>query len=115
MLEVYSLASPAHKLCCGNRCADHPNGSISKWGARMLRRPNAKDGITQAARRPLKIFASDPLAGRTFGNRARIDVVNEELSPGPSGARLEVVDYDGAQRCFYSAVNLDHPAVLLQS
>ena len=79
----------------------------------MLRRPN-ENGITQAARRPLKIFASDPLLGRTFGNRARIDVVNESLAPGPVGSRVEVIDYDGAQKCFYDAVNLDHPAILLQ-
>src|SRR5262245_1408556 len=80
----------------------------------MLRRPVSPEGITQAARRPLKIFASDPLLGRTFGNRARIDVVNEALGPGPAGARLEVIDYDGAQKCFYTPVDLDHPAILLQ-
>ncbi|MCA0239952.1 MAG: hypothetical protein LCI02_03760 [Proteobacteria bacterium] len=80
----------------------------------MLRPPPSSDGIVQAARRPLKIFASDPLAGRTFGNRVRIDVVNEPLQEGPVGSRLEVIDYDGAQKCFYRPVNLDHPAVLLQ-
>lgn len=80
----------------------------------MIRRPSSHDGIAQAARRPLKIFASDPLLGRTFGNRARIDIVNEPLRAGPVGARLEVIDYDGAQKCFYAPVNLDHPAILLQ-
>jgi hypothetical protein len=79
----------------------------------MLRRPT-QDGITQAARRPLKIFASDPLLGRTFGNRARIDIANEPLQEGPIGSRLEVIDYDGAQNCFYSPVNLDLPAILMQ-
>ena len=63
----------------------------------MMRRP-VQDGITQAARRPLKIFATDPLLGRTFGNRARIDVANEPLREGPVGSRLEVIDYDGAQK-----------------
>lgn len=77
-------------------------------------RPQTQDGMTQAARRPLKIFASDPLLGRTFGNRARIDVTNELLSPGPIGSRLEVIDYDGAQKCFYKPVNLDNPAILMQ-
>lgn len=77
-------------------------------------RPPTHDGVQQAARRPLKIFASDPLLGRTFGNRARIDVANETLRPGPVGARLEVIDYDGAQRCYYSPVDLDSPAVLMQ-
>lgn len=77
-------------------------------------RPSATDGLAQAARRPLKIFAADPLLGRTFGNRARIDVDNEALQPGPSGARLEVVDYDGHAKAFYSPVDLNHPAILLQ-
>jgi hypothetical protein len=79
----------------------------------MIRRQTA-DGVTQATRRPLKIFASDPLLGRTFGNRARIDVANEPLSPGPVGPRLEVIDYDGAQKCFYSPVDLDSRAILMQ-
>jgi hypothetical protein len=79
----------------------------------MLRRPT-QDGVTQAARRPLKIFASDPLMGRTFGNNARIDVTNEKLSPGPIGTRIEVIDYDGAQKCFYSPVDLDNSAILMQ-
>lgn len=80
----------------------------------MLRPPTLNDGIVQAARRPLKIFASDPLAGRTFGNRVRIEVVNEPLTQGPVGTRIEVIDYDGAQKCFYKPVDLDLPAVLLQ-
>jgi hypothetical protein len=62
----------------------------------------------------LKIFAADPLLGRTLGNRARIDVLNEPLEPGPVGGRLEVIDYDGAQKCFYSPINLDNPAILMQ-
>ena len=78
-----------------------------------MRRPTDR-GITQPARRPLKIFASDPLLGRTFGNRARIDVPNEPLTEGPVGARLEVIDYDAAQDCFYAPVDLNHQAVLLQ-
>jgi hypothetical protein len=77
-------------------------------------RPSTQNGILPAARRPLKIFASDPLLGRTFGNRARIDVANESLDAGPVGARLEVIDYDGAQRCFYTLVDLNHAAILMQ-
>lgn len=80
----------------------------------MLRPPTSTDGIVQAARRPLKIFASDPLAGRTFGNRVRIDVINEPLEAGPVGSRIEVIDYDGAQKCFYRPVDLNLPAILLQ-
>ena len=80
----------------------------------MAPRPPFHDGIAQASRRPLKIFASDPLQGRTFGNRAKMDVANEALKPGPIGARLEVLDYDGAQKCWYTPVDLVHPAILLR-
>jgi hypothetical protein len=76
-------------------------------------RPPSQDGISQAARRPLRIFASDPQAGRTFGNRSSIEVVNERLSPGPVGPRLEVIDYDGSQQCFYKPVDLDNRAILM--
>jgi hypothetical protein len=79
-----------------------------------VQRPPNRNGITQAARRPLKIFASDPLLGRTFGNRARIDVANEPLTAGPIGRRVEVIDYDGAQKSFYTPVDLDNPAILMQ-
>ena len=71
-----------------------------------MQRPNPIQGVMQTVRRPLKIFATDPLLGRTFGNRARIDVANENLQPGPMGPRVEVIDYDGAGDCFYEAVDL---------
>ena len=80
-----------------------------------MQRPARIQGFTQAVRRPLKIFASDPLLGRTFGNRAQIEVANEKLSPGPVGPRVEVIDYDGARGCFYEAVDLNNAAVLMQS
>lgn len=64
-------------------------------------------------RRPLKIFASDPMLRGSTGNRITIDIQNETLSPGPQGERLEVVDYDGAQKVYYSPVDLDDPAVLM--
>jgi hypothetical protein len=68
------------------------------------------------ARRLLKIFASDPMAGRTAVNRVTIEINNEiNLSPGPSGDRLEVVDYDGAHNRFYASVNLNEPNILMQN
>src|SRR5262245_60487921 len=77
-------------------------------------RPPSQDGIAQPARRPLKIFASDPMLGRTLGNRYSINVVNEQLEPGPVGKRIEVIDYDGAQKCFYKQVDLNDPAILMK-
>jgi len=66
------------------------------------------------AKRPLKIYASDPMAGRTVGNRARVEIDNEPLQPGPRGRRVEVIDYDGEAKRFYPPVNLDDPNVLMQ-
>jgi hypothetical protein len=57
----------------------------------------------------------DPMSGRNVGNRLVIDVPNELLGPGPSGDRIEVIDFDGAHGCFYPPVNLDDPAILMQS
>lgn len=39
----------------------------------------------------------------------------EDLSPGPVGEYLEVVDYDPPSGCFYAPVNLNHPSVLAQA
>ena len=53
------------------------------------------------ARRPLKIFAFDPMLGRAADNRIAIDIANEPLAAGPHGSRVQVVDYDGANKCYY--------------
>jgi len=66
------------------------------------------------ARRPVKIFSTDPMLGRTAGNRIAIDVANEKLGYGPAGARVVVVDYDGGHGRFYPPVNLNDPAILMQ-
>ena len=66
------------------------------------------------ARRPLRIFASDPMQARVPGDRITIDIPNEFLRPGPQGSRFEVIDYDGVNDCFYPPVDLNHPAILMQ-
>lgn len=66
------------------------------------------------ARRPLKIYAFDPMLGRVPLNRITIDVANEPLRPGPAGSRIQVIDYDGARKCFYEPVDLDDRAILMQ-
>jgi hypothetical protein len=68
-----------------------------------------------AARRPLKIYAFDPMLGRMPLHRITIDVKNEPLRRGPAGSRIVVVDYDGAKGCFYEPVDLNDPAILMQS
>jgi hypothetical protein len=71
--------------------------------------------LNPPTRRPLKIFASDPMATLASERRITIDIPNEApLFHGPRGARLEVVDYDGGHDLYYPPVNLNDPAILLQ-
>lgn len=65
-------------------------------------------------RRPLKIYATDPMAGKSLGNRARVDVENEQLQPGPSGRRVTVVDFNASTGSYYPPVDLDDPNLLMQ-
>ena len=66
-------------------------------------------------RRPLKIFAFDPMLARLESTRViSIAIPNEPLRPGPQGTRVEVLDYDGVNECFYPAVDLDDPRVLMR-
>jgi hypothetical protein len=68
-----------------------------------------------STRRPLKIYAFDPMLGRRSAGRITIDIPNEgTLQPGPRGERIEVIDYDGVNRCFYAPVNLNDEAILMQ-
>ena len=66
-------------------------------------------------RRPLKIFAFDPMLGRSASKRISIDIANErDLKVGPCGSRVEVVDYDGTNDCYYAPVDLNDPSILMQ-
>lgn len=66
-------------------------------------------------RRPLRIYAYDPMRGRLPFHRITVDVLNEPLMPGPCGSRVHVLDYDGVAECFYEPVDLDDPYLLMQS
>jgi hypothetical protein len=70
--------------------------------------------IPRPERRPLRIFATDPIAGVTPENCIQIEISNEPLRPGPQGDRVEVVDYDGTRRAFYGAVDLENPGILMR-
>jgi hypothetical protein len=65
--------------------------------------------------RPLKVYAFDPTRGRTLGNHMTINTPFERLDPGPVGDYLEVIDYDASNDCYYRAVSLDAPRVLLRN
>ena len=71
--------------------------------------------IPQPALRPLRIYATDPRRGYAAARTTIIEVENEPLEAGPVGARLEVADYDANHGIFYDAVNLNDPAILMQS
>lgn len=70
------------------------------------------------ARRRLRVFARDPLAGQQLEtvaeNEAVIALPWEELEPGPCGEYLEVIDIDPASGFAYSPIDLDHPHLLVQ-
>src|SRR4030095_5121194 len=69
-----------------------------------------------APRRPLKIYAFDPMIGRRQGGRITIDIPNEtDLKVGPKGKRISVIDYDAVTDFFSSPVNLDDAAILMQN
>lgn len=79
-----------------------------------MKRALSEYATAPPSRRPLKIFSTDPMLGRTAGNRISIDIANEPLQPGPVGSRLEVIDYDGGHDRFYPPVDLNDPAILMQ-
>ena len=70
--------------------------------------------VQPPARRPLKIYAFDPMLGRMPLNRITIDIKNEPLRRGPVGSRIAVIDYDGANNCYYDPVDLDDKSILMQ-
>ncbi len=71
--------------------------------------------LDRPKRRPLKIYAADPMIGRNLGNRARVDIENEEsLRPGPSGERICVVDFNASTGKYYPPVDLNDPHLLMQ-
>ena len=62
---------------------------------------------TKPARRQLQIFALDPMIARTERRQLTIDIATEEdLELGPSGSRIQVIDYDASSRQLYEPVNL---------
>jgi len=67
------------------------------------------------SRRPLKIYAFDPMLGRSARTRIILDVPNEPLEPGPCGSRIEVVDYDASNQVLYAPVDLQSSEVLMGS
>ena len=69
--------------------------------------------IPEPAARTLRVYALDPSAGNFVGNMMKVDIRWERnLKPGPVGRRFAVIDYDGANKCYYPPVNLNDPLIL---
>jgi hypothetical protein len=75
--------------------------------------PNAA-GYPAPLSRRLKVFAFDPMLGRSPLHRIVLNVPYEPLLPGPIGSRIQVVDFDGVGQTYYDPVNLDDTRLLLQ-
>ena len=74
--------------------------------------------IERPAYRRLRGYAFDPSLSvqlETMGvNEIVFRVDWEEITKGPVGEYLEVVDYDPASGCFYEPVDLNDPLALAQ-
>jgi hypothetical protein len=66
--------------------------------------------------RKLRGYAFDPVLSQQFETAGINEIVFripwEQLSPGPVGEYLEVVDYDPASNAFYEPVDLDDPSIV---
>ena len=69
--------------------------------------------IDEPSRRLLRVYALDPSAGNYVGNIMSIGIRWERnLKPGPVGRRFAVIDYDGANKCYYPPVDLNDYRIL---
>jgi hypothetical protein len=64
--------------------------------------------------RRIKVFAFDPMLGRSPLHRITVEVPYEPLRPGPLGRRIEVLDFDAARQTYYEPIDLDDKLLLLQ-
>jgi hypothetical protein len=69
--------------------------------------------------RSLRAYAFDPTSALTLdqaiANEVTLKVPWEDLTPGPVGEYVEVIDYDPESECFYAPVDLNAPPVLVQA
>src|SRR5215212_8322246 len=69
--------------------------------------------LEQPSVRRLRVYALDPSAGNYIGNVMTIKIKWEkDLKPGPIGRDIAVVDYDGANKCYYPPVDLNDHRIL---
>lgn len=69
--------------------------------------------LPEPTTRVLRVYALDPSAGNLVGNVMSVTLRWERnLKPGPVGRRFAVIDYDGANRCYYPPVDLNDYRIL---
>lgn len=115
----HSSASKALKAALGraSRPLGHPN-------AVSLAAPPSP-GTSLAAENPpvptpscrrLRVFAFDPVLGLRVDteslNETMLELPWEDLSPGPVGENVEVIDFDPSSDACYAPVDLNHPHLL---
>lgn len=71
-----------------------------------------KAGYPAPTIRPLLVLPFDPMADRA-GRTVTANIAFEQLSRGPSGRLIEVVDYDATHDQLYEPVDLDNRGVLV--
>lgn len=65
--------------------------------------------------RALRVYAFDPSRGRRLGNYMTVRVKYEELRKQLEGKQLHVIDYDAANKCYYTPANLNSQAALVEA
>jgi hypothetical protein len=80
----------------------------------------------QPGRRSIRIYSFDPMLANTLERigpaTATVEIPWEPLDPGPSGLRIQVIDFDGGRRVdgqaqtgFYEPIDLDDARIAAQA
>lgn len=92
--------------------------SASTYVSSFYRHQASPGAITPPSFRRLRGYAFDPSLSLRLDtaliNQTVFHVDWEELTPGPVGGYVEVVDYDPASGCWYEPVNLNDVALVAQ-
>jgi hypothetical protein len=89
------------------------SGPLDQPPARPI--PRNDPPVRLPERRPLPVYAFDPMSTRLSGRFLTLNVPFErDLEPGPAGELVQVVDYDTTHDVWYRPVDLNDPAILAQ-
>lgn len=85
----------------------------------LKREPSGRPKPPAPAVRRLRVFSFDPLLATSVNDFGIATFTLElpwedNITPGPVGEYLEVIDYDPASQRFYHPVDLSHPRVIAQ-